>query len=538
MRKRRLVGAGIALLLAALPAAAQAEDDTWIWGMAKAAGDPLEVAVGEGASLHANLDGSGPSDIFWFDEAGLTVAISEADGSVHPYGTVSNEFDKFKLVSQPVTTGSGTSADPWTISSTWNAGDPARLRITEVVRFTNGSQRFGTTWTIENVSGGPLNFRAYLSASISDSFCVPVARSNGTVPGSVGVAVPLDGGPRDPNDPVFDGLDFGRATDLEPDPAYPWTHAVAGEGPPATGAIYQGQPLPASLPARTDQQALVAAEWDGHAPGKAALAPGATYTVGARLHHASALRAPPMIASTLDTAPYTLDVYTDTADGGPLANERLGWYIESYSHRVLTGTMTTDSTGHASLTWTSDGQEHDDVTVWIDRNGNGRWDRDIETTRKTQVEWVDQTGVSWGGHDTPGSGTNGTDVTATGGGVTSVSGGPGAGSEILPTATQPVGTTRASMTVSRLAIKRISARTIRVVGRSSMTTSKRVAFALRSPKGRLLGRTSARVKAGRFAVRMKLTKPIRPGRYKLAMRYAGDGRIRPLVSTRAIRIAR
>src|SRR3954471_1313335 len=119
--------------------------------------------------------------------------------------------------------------------------------------------------------------------------------------------------------------------------------------------------------------------------------------------------------------------------------------------------MTTDSTGHASLTWTSDGQEHDRVIVWIDRDGDGRWDRDTETTRQMQVEWVDESGVSWGGHDTPGSGTTGTDVTATGGGVTSVSNGPGAGSEILPPVTQPVIIARASMRVSRLALTPVTA---------------------------------------------------------------------------------
>lgn len=528
MRMRLVTGAWIALLIAALPAAARAEDDTWVWGMAKAYGDPLEVAVGEGASLHANLDGSGPSDIFWFDEAGLTLAVSEPDGSVRTYGTISNEGDTFKLVSQPVTTGSGTSADPWTITSTWNAGDPARMRVTEVVRFTNGSQRFGTTWSVQNVSGAPVNFRAYLSAWVAGSFCVPIARSNGTVPGSVGVAVPLDGGPRDPNDPVFDGLDFGRATDLEPDPAYPWARAVAGEGSAgATLAISQGNPLPSSLPARTDGQALLAAEWDGYAPGKTALAPGATYTFGARLHHASALRAPPMIATALDTAPHTLDVYTDTADGGSLTNERLGFYIESYSHRVITGTMTTDSSGHAALTWTSDGQEHDDVTVWIDRNGNGRWDRDSETTRKTMVEWVDETGVSWGGHDAPGSGYSGTDVTATGGGVTSVSGGPGAGSEILPPATQPV---TATLRIQRVSLRRVGSRVVRISGR--VTPAQRVAIALRTRRGKLLGRTSAVVRSGRFTARMKLKQRIRRGRYRITIRSSGSNpqvRVRPLL---------
>src|SRR4051812_15082536 len=194
MRMQLVACAGIALLIALLPAAAQATDDTWLGAtMAKVPGTPLEVRVGENASLHANLDGSGESDIFWFDEAGPTLAVFDG-GGVRTYGTVAGEGDELKVVSLPIVSGSGTAADPWTITSSWDAGNPARLRVTKVVRFTDGSQRFRATYSVQNVSGGVLSLRPYLSAELDGSFAVPLARSGATTPGSVGMAVSLDGG--------------------------------------------------------------------------------------------------------------------------------------------------------------------------------------------------------------------------------------------------------------------------------------------------------------------------------------------------------
>jgi hypothetical protein len=533
MRKRRLVGAGIALVLALFPAGAGAADETYLSTIAKAAGNPLEAGIGENASLHANLDGSGDQDVFWFDEAGLTLAVFE-NGGVRTYGTIANEGDEMKVVSLPVASGSGTGADPWTITSTWDAGSPARFRVTQVMRFTNGSQRFATTWSVQNVSGAPLNFRAYLSAWVSASFCVPVARSDATAPGSVGVAVPLDGGVRDPNDPVFDGYDFGRATDLEPDPSTPWRHAVAGEGPDAALAISQGNPLPATLPARTRYRPLLAAEWDAYAPGKSALAPGASYTVGARLHHASALRTPPLRVGTLNTEPYTLHVYTDTADGGALANRRLGWIVDGYS-RELSGTMTTDATGQAALTWTADGQQTDRVIVWIDTDADGVWDRDTETTRQSWITWVDSSGVAWGGVDTPGSGITGSDVTATGGGVTGVA--VGAGEPPLPAGTSPATADRATLRIARLSLRRMTARVVRIAGVASAAPAKPLVITLRTRNGRLLARGRARVKERRFALRLRVRRPVRSSRQRITIRYPGDAHLAPFSLRRTIALA-
>jgi hypothetical protein len=301
---------------------------------------------------------------------------------------------------------------------------------------------------------------------------------------------------------------------------------VSGDGADARYAISQGQPLPSSLPVRGRWNPLLAADWGTHS-----LAAGASYTFGARIHHASALRTTPIITATANDQPYTLQVRTDTADGGPLAGAHLAWIIDGQD-REISGTMTADSSGHAALTWTADGQQYDRVIVWIDSDGDATWDRDVETTRQSIINWVDSSGNWVGGVDTPGSGTNGSDVTATGGQVTGVAN--GAGAEPLPAGTQPVPEARASIRVLRLAIKRIGPRTIRVLGRASMTTTKRVAFALRTRKGRLLGRASAPLKAGRFALRMKLKKPIRAARYRLAITYEGDQRLKPLTLTRLV----
>ncbi|HEX6712271.1 MAG TPA: hypothetical protein VF066_02760 [Thermoleophilaceae bacterium] len=528
MRIRRLAGAGIALLIAALPAGAQATDDTWLGStMVKVTGSPLELGVGENASLHANLDGSGGSDIFWFDEAGLTLAVGE-NGGTRTYGTVAIEGDELKVLSLPAASGSGTSSDPWTVMSAWDAG--GRFRVEQIVRYTEGSQRFHVAYSVRNVTGGSLSFRPYLSTEVAGDFSVPLARRNATVPGSVGLVVPLDGGTRDPNDPVFDGYSFGRATELEPDPSTPWVSAVSGDGQDARLAISQAQPLPSSLPVRARWQPLLAADW-----GSQTLAAGAAYSFGATIKHASALRTVPLITGTPNDQPFTLQVRTDTADGGPLAGRRLGWIADGYS-RELSGTMTTDADGRASLTWTADGQQTDRVIVWIDTDGDGAWDRDTETTRQSMISWVDSSGNAAGGVDTPGSGMDGSDVVASGGGVTGVA--IGAGAEPLPAGTSPVTPSRATLRLSQVVLERVQARVVRVTGRTSAQLGKRLTIALRNRRGKLLARTTAPVRRGRFAVQMKLKNVARRGRYRLSIRYAGDDRIAPLARTHLLALRR
>jgi hypothetical protein len=159
-------GIAVAVLAAASGTAAPAlaRDDTWLGStVIKIAGTPLEVGVGENASLHAQLDGGWQSDAFWFDKAGLTLAVSEG-GSVRCYGTESVEGDALRFVNAPAGSGSGTDADPWRIVSTWDAGSPARLRVVQTVSFADGSRRFSVEYAVQNVTSAALSLRAYVSA--------------------------------------------------------------------------------------------------------------------------------------------------------------------------------------------------------------------------------------------------------------------------------------------------------------------------------------------------------------------------------------
>jgi hypothetical protein len=537
MGTRGLLGTvGITLALVAFAGPVYADTtDTYVNGWATVRGSPLEVGVGDGGSLHANLDGSGGTDVFWFDEAGLTLAVFE-EGTVHSYGTVaSEEANKFHNVSMPVAGGSGSAADPWTISSVWDAGSPARLRVTQVVRFAEGSPAFDVSYSVQNVSGGPLQFRSYISAEALDGFNVPLARLGATGPGSAGLVVPIDGGTRDPNDPTFDGLDFGRAVELENEGPVPFTRSVAGEGNGATLAISQGDALPSSLPTRGRWQPLVAAEWDRHAPGKQALPAGATFEFGARFRHASALQTLPLITGADPAQPYTLQVRTDLADGGPLANRRLAWIVDGLE-REITGTMTTDSAGHASLTWTSDFDTLDRVIVWIDDNGNGAWDRDTETTRQSWVDWYDDTS------DAPGSGTNGSDVIATGGGPTSVTGTtmtPPSGAGVQTGTPAPTAVSlRTMLTISGLSLRRVKAGVVLATGRVSLPNGRRISLELRSRSKRLLTRGTATVRNGRFRKTLRLRRKPPSSRVLLTVRYPGDRGFAPLTRQRRLVIRR
>jgi hypothetical protein len=476
--------------------AADARDDTWLSAtVVKLTGTPLEVGVGENASLHAQLDGGWQSDAFSFDKAGLTLAVSEG-GAVRCYGTESVEGDALRFVSPPAGSGGGTDADPWRIVSTWDAGSPARLRVVQTVRFVDGSRRFSVEYAVQNVGSSALSLRAYVSGQLNGGFAVPLARRDANVPGSVGMVVPVDGGARDPNDPVFDGYDFGRWVDLEPDGGAPWQRAVSGEGQPARLAMSRGEALPASLPARGRDTPFVAAEWDEHAPGRPALAPGATMRLVAHLRLASGLRTTPLIDGPPRDRPYTLNVGTDLADGGPLAGRRLGYAIFGDGGRDLRGTLATDAAGHADLTWTAGNSLNDRVVVWDDRDGDGTWDRDVEMTRQSRIDWDDT-------------------APAPSGPVASRDG-------------------RLAARVWSVRTRRLAGRRLRVTGRVTRPATGVVTVRLLDARKHVRSSRRARLRAGRF--RAMLRRPSGLRRATLVVRYAGDAHRRPASLRRVVRL--
>jgi hypothetical protein len=112
---------------------------------------------------------------------------------------------------------------------------------------------------------------------------------------------------------------------------------------------------------------------------------------------------------------------------------------------------------------------------------------------------------------------------------------PGTPLDRRPAGTSPPAT-RAFVHLTRLSIKRTSARSIRVGGRASSATARRVSFTLRTRKGRLVARTTARLRAGRFVVRMQPRRGAKAGRYRLGVRYAGDARVAPISLARTLKL--
>lgn len=524
----------VALALAVAPVGARADSrDTWVGPtIAAVYGTPLEAGIGDYGSLHAQLDGvASPLDVFWFDKAGLTLTVVEG-GSSHPYGIEALDGDQLQPVSMPAASGSGTATDPWRITSTWNAGSPALFRVTETMTFIDGSPRFTIAYSVENVTSAPLTFRAYVSAEVSGGFAVPLARRDATVPGSVGLYVPLDGGARDPNDPVFDGHDFGRSIDFEPDPSAPYVRSVAGDDGQSTSnarlAIENGDPLPATLPARAPTLPFIAAEWDAHAPTHAPLDPGQSFAFATQVKLATALRTPPILTSADPTRPYTLKIHTDLGDHGPLADTRLGWIVEGMSYRSLSGWMTTDSAGNASLTWTADDEMHDRAIVWVDTDGDGTWDRESETARQAEVDWGQP------GQDVPGSGTTGGDVTASGGGLTAI--GPGfPGSPGFTAAPNPP---RPRLRLLRAVAKRVGRHAVLVSGLLSAHAAAPLALRLTTRSGRLLARGRTHARGRRFRVRMHFVRRLSGRRALLVMHKRADALSAALTVRRPVVVRR
>jgi hypothetical protein len=140
--------------------------------------------------------------------------------------------------------------------------------------------------------------------------------------------------------------------------------------------------------------------------------------------------------------------------------------------------------------------------------------------------------------DAPGTGRDGSDVAASGGVVTAVSGTPGSATPPsgAPTATAD---SRQRLRVVGLSIRRASRGWLVVEGRVSRALSRRLSLRVASRSGkRLLARGSASSRRGRFRARLRLRHQPGKGRLLLTVRYPGDQVTAPLTLKRRLPLTR
>jgi hypothetical protein len=373
-RSTRSLLAAVAVLLLS-PAAASAAP-------VEIDGSPLNIWTDEQGSLQVNVDGYPASE--WFPQTTFDPITSTSIPNnvanagfgivIDPQNT-GQVFGKFIAGNMPAPSSGPTLApgNPATVTTTWPLNDPSgapQLEVTQVISYTNGSRQFDASYAVKNVGSQPITFRAGVAGDLA-------------IRGSDSGIGFLDGGP-----PRFVGglnQDVGAAGGFVEET--PWSHfEVNAFGTVRSDAASTGPTGLTDVLERNMVDNGAGVEWDDHFDPASALAPGATatYTVGERYVDTLGLTPPVSTKLTGDTA--TLTVNASNVNGSVIAAKTIDYTVRGVND--LTGKVTTDAKGHATISYIGGAAGQDNVIAFVDLNGNGA--RDTSEPQATAV-------VNWNG---------------------------------------------------------------------------------------------------------------------------------------------
>ncbi|MEA2481592.1 MAG: hypothetical protein QOJ07_3514 [Thermoleophilaceae bacterium] len=347
-------------LFTALPAAAHA---------ATIAGDPLQITSSDtegrlgvsfkGANVNefccASVDQNGlPTP----GNAGFTVTVLDPNGGYSLYGVRGGLLEP---TSPGTVTGTGTSADPFVLKTVWQGNDTSGAPLIEVAQdltYVNGSNDIGATLGVRNISAGPLQIRASMGADLtgggSDS----------------GTGVFSAGPPR-----LVAGLNGSVGALAGLAEATPWTHYEEGQYgnvlSRASGDPRNGDNLQDTVDPTTVDNG-VAVQWDDHAT--AALAPGQVGSYSVNWHFVRTFDLSPATVSATTGVPVDLATHVGGLDGNVQSGVHVRYTIAGSNN--LTGDVTTDSNGNATIEYVPAEPGGDTLTAYADLNGNGTQDSD------------------------------------------------------------------------------------------------------------------------------------------------------------------
>jgi hypothetical protein len=377
---RPLLAICAALLIAPAAAQAQTPAPTGIDG------SPLNIWASGDGSIQANVDGYTRSEWFpyvTFDpETGNEIPTQVGNVGfgliLDPENTSGNSprFGKFISGALPTPTSGPTltTGNPVsTITTTWtlpdtSSGAPAQVELTQVLSYSNGSRQFDSTFSVKNVSGNRLAFRANVAGDLairgSDSGIgfltgTPGNRFMGGLNQEVGAA----GG-------------FVEQT--------PWTHfqsdslgtvgGQAGDATPTGGF----QDFLSTEP--SDNAAGV--QWDDHY--STPLDPGATAEYRLGWKYIDTLGLTPPTASKLTGEEASLVATVGTLQGTNAGDKTLDYTVVGANN--LSGKLKTGADGRATINYVGGAPGDDFVTVFDDSNANGTRDTN-EAQATATIHW-------------------------------------------------------------------------------------------------------------------------------------------------------
>jgi hypothetical protein len=345
-------------------------------------GDPLVVASDEEGRLgvaykdaprtefccgSVAADGVVPTSA----NSGFVIVAIANDGSLRRFGS---RFGNVAVTSPPVVTGTGTSADPFKLTSTWQGSTPGGTALVEIRQelvYSNGSEEFQSVYAVRNLHPGQnLRFRAATGADLA---------GGGT---DVGRGLFQPGPPR-----FVGGFNFGVGSVAGLAEVTGWSHFEEGQFGPvlsrAAGDPSQGENLLDTV----DQNRVdngVAVQWDQHVG--APLTPGqsAGFEVTWRFRRTFALTPQRVDATTGDRIKFEIEL--SEPSGAPLAEIPIRWSVGGGPNSG-SGEAETRASGRTSFEFIGANPGTDTITAYADVNKNGTRD-DNEPQREALVTWT------------------------------------------------------------------------------------------------------------------------------------------------------
>jgi hypothetical protein len=347
-------------------------------------GSPLKIYVDGTGSIQANVAGAHASEFY------PPCCASDANGNPIPsqlanagFGLIVDPagspmlFGRFLAGGLPTPTSGPTltAGNPASITTTWtlnNSQNSPLIELTQVIKYTTGQRQFESSFTVKNVSAGAVQYRANVAGDLA-------------IRGSdQGVGFLSPGPPR-----FMGGVNqqVGAAGGFVEETA--WTKyesntlsQVGQHALDATGGGFDN-----SLSTQSADNAA-GVQWDDHYARQNALPAGqsATYNLGWRF--VDTLGITPISATRQTGEQHTVTLSLADVNGVPTPNQTVAYRIDGPNSQ--TGTVKTDSSGHATISWVGGAAGKDLLTAFIDTNGNGFPDF-TETQAQATVDWTGTT---------------------------------------------------------------------------------------------------------------------------------------------------
>ena len=437
-----LLGAALSALLAAPALAASVS----------LGGSPLNVTVGDQGQLQAfRLDRTNPADppgIFYhptreLGDAGFFLAFPSGgpggvwgfNGSAGP--ALTNLYTSTGAgLGQDAVTGAGTATSPLTQVSRYAVG--SQVKITQTTTYVNGAQEFRVHWDVQNTSGAALTYKAIAAA---DFFFEG---------DDAGTGIFTQGPPRFIGGTNVDSGSSGGFVEASP----AWSHYQALNYPSVwtkiEGAAMTTDPVWDDTVLDHPDDNAGGVEWDNQT-----LADNATqaYDLVIRSAVPSALQLNPTNAGSRQGVPVSITATAVDSNGQPYAGKTLRYTIAGPN--ATTGSATLNAAGSAVITDPGANAGTDDVTVFVDFNGDGVREpvEPQATALATFVDAVPPTCTIKVSGTLPGGGASGKPL------VISVSCGEGATVTVATTLTPPSRSSHAASAARKHKPKKIKLKT-------------------------------------------------------------------------------